>query len=229
MESEWEKLLSKTEEISGFFESIVLIGGVAVYLHAMKQQKTGYAESSHDGDFVISLADYADMRDFAEVTSNKRLSKHQMIEGGLEFDVYVENVDKLAIPYAVIAANADTCPMEKTEVKIACLEHLLSLKMAAYSNRKALAKGRKDARDVIRIMFLSEGQMDASLLYGYLNDTNTTEIDNIMSQFPLFLEVAKGNSYEASKIKESATSNWEAIKKKLDDYACNPPAGHPGP
>lgn len=216
---EWQRLLRKVREISGAFESVILIGGVAVFLHALKRDEREYLESSHDGDFAISLADYADLRDIFEVTSNRRLSKHQMIEGGLEFDVYVESVDRLPVPFSDLSANSDTCSLEGVPVRMAGLEHLLILKVVAYSDRKASAKGEKDARDILKILYLSEDGMKPELLFGYINQDPMSDVDDIVSRFPLYLDVAKGNNYAASKLKENVTAKWSSVKKALAAYA----------
>jgi hypothetical protein len=63
----------------------VFIGGVAVYLHAINNPRTrDLAEASHVADFMLALADFADLRDTDEVVANRRLSKHRLIRDGVE-------------------------------------------------------------------------------------------------------------------------------------------------
>lgn len=145
----WDALWSAIRELSELIpEGIVFIGGVAVYLHARQAQLTGWGiEFSHDGDFYVSLTDFSDLRDFEEVTVNKRLHKRQFIKNGIDFDVYLEYNNSLRVPYADVRQRSSIID----GVRVAALEHLLLLKLDAYADRKASAKGRKDERDLIRI------------------------------------------------------------------------------
>jgi hypothetical protein len=153
---QWDTLWRGICELSAFFpEGIVFIGGVAVYLHVRGSKvPDAWVEFSHDGDFYISLADFADLRDLEEVTQNRRLSKYQLIKNGIEFDVYLEFRHTLRVPYA--AAHAASSVIEN--VRVACLEHLMLLKLDAYADRRGSAKGRKDERDLIRIAYLLSQQ-----------------------------------------------------------------------
>jgi hypothetical protein len=145
----WAALWSAICELSGLFpEGLVFIGGIAVYLHARQARLAPWGiEFSHDGDFYVSLTDFSDLRDIEEVTANRRLSKHQFIKNGLSFDVYLEYNNTLRVPYADAWSHSSIIE----NVRVASLEHLLLLKLDAYADRKASAKGRKDERDLIRI------------------------------------------------------------------------------
>ncbi len=148
-QEQWDALWRGICELSDYFpEGVVFIGGVAVYLHVRGAKvPEKWVEFSHDGDFYISLADFSDLRDIEEVTQNRRLSKYQIIKHGMEFDVYLEYRHSLRIPYANVHAASKIVE----NVRIAALEHLLLLKLAAYEDRRGSAKGRKDERDLIRI------------------------------------------------------------------------------
>lgn len=84
IDQEWQKLLATVKDLGDWFpDGLVVIGGIAVYQHATKSRPE-FAEVSHDGDFFLSLADYADIRDLEEVTPNRRLGKNQIIKNGFE-------------------------------------------------------------------------------------------------------------------------------------------------
>ena len=140
-EEEWEALWRGIDELSGFFpEGIVFIGGVAVYLHARLAKLSGaWIEFSHDGDFYISLSDYADLRDIEEVTTNRRLNKHQIIKDGIDFDIYLEYRNDLRVKYADALAASTVIE----NVRVASLEHLLLLKLDAYEDGCTAPRGAK--------------------------------------------------------------------------------------
>jgi hypothetical protein len=162
----WTALWGAICELSDLFpDGLVFIGGIAVYLHARQARLAPWGiEFSHDGDFYVSLADFSDLRDIEEVTANRRLNKHQFIKNGLEFDVYLEYNNGLRVPYA----DAWTRSSIIDNVRAASLEHLLLLKLDAYADRKASAKGRKDERDLIRIAhILAHGRVHKTWLEPY--------------------------------------------------------------
>ena len=150
---QWTALWAGATELSEeFSDGIVFIGGVAVYLHTRAEHVPDqWIEFSHDDDFYISLTDFADLRDIEEVTANRRLTKHQLIKNGVEFDVYLEYNNALRTTYADVRAHSAVIE----QVRVASLEHLLLLKLDAYADRRGSAKGRKDERDLIRIAHLT--------------------------------------------------------------------------
>lgn len=81
LDNDWKNILKTGKELISFYpESIVLIGGVAVYYHStMNKIESSMIEQSHYSDFYISMVDYMDLKDIEDVTSNSRLSKHQII------------------------------------------------------------------------------------------------------------------------------------------------------
>src|SRR3990172_2523791 len=138
---DFRQILAEMERVAATYPGHVFIGGVAVYLHAVNNPKTrGLAEASHDADFMLALSDFADLRDAEEIVPNRRLSKHQLIRGGVEFDVYVERRNGLLVPFDEAAAHA----VHYGAIRAACPEHLLVLKLEAYRERMASAKGDKD-------------------------------------------------------------------------------------
>ena len=163
----WAALWRAICELSELFpEGLVFIGGIAVYLHARAARLASWGiEFSHDGDLYVSLADFSDLRDVEEVTANRRLNKHQFIKNGIEFDVYLEYNNSLRVPYADAWARSSVID----NVRVASLEHLVLLKLDAYADRRASAKGRKDERDLIRIAhILSRQRLHKQWLEPYL-------------------------------------------------------------
>ena len=144
--SEFQRILGVAARLATEHPGHVFIGGVAVYLHAINNPRTkDAAEASHDADLMLALADFADLRDTDEVVANRRLSKHQLIRDGVEFDVYVERQNKLTVPYDEVAAHAVAYGV----MRVACLEHLLVLKLEAFRDRMRSAKGDKQTPDFV--------------------------------------------------------------------------------
>lgn len=191
------ELLNACQEIaSSYSDGVVFIGGIAVYLHAVNHLATkDYAEFTHDADFYISIADMADLRDAEEVTPNRRLNKHQLIKRGFEFYIYTERHSALVVPYDQVMAHA----VLYDQLRVAGLEHLFVLKLEAYRDRQASAKGQKDAKDLIQIALVSlEAGMkfDAEICEGYLSDEHLSLVERV-ARGPEFLSMARGNSKSA--------------------------------
>lgn len=198
---EFNRLLALCKELGDAFSSgLIFIGGVAAYLYAINVDKTkSLAETTHDADFYISIADMADLRDLEEVTPNRRLSKHQLIKGGFEFDIYTERHSGLIVPYDQVAAAANTFDT----LRVAGLEHLLVLKLEAFSQRRASAKGEKDAKDLIRIALVaSEIGFKKALSVPYLTDDSLALLNHI-ERGPHFLALARGNAKDAKNFRET--------------------------
>lgn len=148
MDAEWEKVLADFREfVNNYPEDIVAIGGVAVYLHILRMLGSEFMESSHDVDFYISLAAFANLRDIEEVVPNRRLGKSQIIHKGVEYDIYAERNNGLVIPYDDIVRHAVLIE----GIPCASLEHLLILKCEAALDRQNTTKGDKDFRDIAKI------------------------------------------------------------------------------
>lgn len=176
---------------------IVLIGGVAVYLHALARE-IDYVqpEASHDADFMISLVDYDELKDEYEVTSNRRLSKHQMIVEGVELDVYVERQNGLAVPYDEVVAHSEIVD----GMRIACLEHLLILKLEALVKRSGSSKGDKDRRDVAKLGLLLGSHPTINLLAPYWRPELRGQVDEV-AKSSVFYELCGKNAHLAKKVR----------------------------
>lgn len=202
---DFETLLASCAEVSELFpDGVVFIGGIAVYLHAKNQEQTSeLAEFTHDADFYISLADMGDLRDIEEVTANRRLSKHQMIKRGFEFDIYTERQSTLIVPYdvAVIASQVIG------GIRVASLEHLIVLKLEAFADRKDSAKGDKDAKDLLRIAAVAKhcgAAFRASRVAPYLRDGHLDLLTRV-EHGPHAMSLARGNAMQAKKLRQNLT------------------------
>lgn len=192
------RLLSTCHELSALFPDIVYIGGIAIYLHAINRPETKeLGETTHDADFYISLADMADLRDVEEVTSNRRLSKSQIIKNRCEFDIYTERQSALIVPYQEVAADA----VAYGDMRVASLEHLLVLKTEAACDRAGSAKGEKDARDLISIACLSTHLgFDFSIGAAFLSDRHVDRLNEI-AKGGAPVSVARGNAQAAKALR----------------------------
>jgi hypothetical protein len=188
---QWSALWIGICELSEYFpEGVVFIGGVAVYLHARAGHvPENWIDFSHDGDLYISLADFGDLRDTEEVTANRRLTKHQFIKNGIDFDVYLEYNNGLRVPYADIRTHSVVIE----QVRVASLEHLLVLKSAAYAARKGSAKGRKDERDLIRIAHLMAPpyRPQRKQLKPYVTPRDVELLEAVSRTSPEFVQMSK--------------------------------------
>ena len=211
----WNSIMSGIKEIQEWFpEDVVFIGGVAVFMHSTNN-KDVKTEFSHDADFFISMADYADLRDLEEVTPNKRLSKHQIIKNGIDFDVYVENHNDLAVPYGDVRAQSSVID----GVRVASLGHLLVLKVDAFSSRKGSQKGEKDARDVVKIV-LCMRDSDVEVARPYMTEKRLNLIEGV-SRSSAFDQLSNNNKHEARIIRNRFDSILDALR---DDDGATPPA-----
>ena len=205
MSLDFEKLLTACTEVSQEYpHGIVFIGGIAVYLHAINNPAAAqYAETTHDADFYISLADMGDLRDAEEVVPNRRLNKHQMMRYGFEFDIYTERQSGLIVPYDAISAYATAYGT----FRVASLEHLLALKLEAYRDRRQSAKGQKDAKDIYRIAILAAagGKFNFSLAAAYLSNEHIALLAEV-HRGPAAVSLARGNAKEAKSLRERVAS-----------------------
>jgi hypothetical protein len=210
---EFLRLIATCEELADHFpEGVAFIGGIAVYLHAINTEATQlYAETTHDGDFYISIADMADLRDIEEVTPNRRLSKHQLIKAGFEFDIYTERYSSLIVPYSEVIAHS----RNYGQLKVAGLEHLFALKIEAYRDRRASAKGSKDAKDLIRIAVISVARdepLAEALIRPYLREEHLDLLVDMVKR-PEFMGLARGNAMQAKRLREQFASVVTALTK----------------
>ncbi len=194
MEDDWEAILRQSKELCELFpEGLALIGGVAVFAHT--QAHAGlrrYTAFSHDCDLVIARADFMDLRDIEVVTTNRRLNKHEFRREKLQFDVYEEGTSGLIVPVAEILASSRS----EEGMRVACLEHLLVLKLEAYRERRSTPKGEKDAKDAFKIVLLCAETRISGTRLAYLDDDHADLLAAIR-RAPTALQLAQGNPHEA--------------------------------
>ncbi len=209
---EFERLLSACAEMAQWFpDGLVFIGGIAVYSHAINTPATAsYAETTHDADFYISLADMGDLRDLEEVTPNRRLSKHQLIKRGFEFDIYTERQSNLIVPYDAVVAHS----VQYELGRVAGLEHLFVLKLEAYRDRRHSRKGEKDAKDLVRIAAVAHANahpFKARLAAPYLHEEHLALLP-IIHKGPAAAVMARGNAVAAKKLRTSFEKVMKALR-----------------
>lgn len=210
-DEDWQHLLEIVGEYQELFpEGMAFIGGIAVYAYAKSRTETEeFAARSHDADFVISLAEYADLRDLVALTPNRRLSKQQFTQGGFEFDVYVETQAGLVVPVDEVMASSE----ERSGLRVAAIEHLLILKAAALEDRKGTSKGNKDEDDIVRILLVSDQPLQSHLL-ARLEDNLMSEIERAVKG-DACLRLAQGNSHYARPLKEKVQLKLGELKGAL--------------
>jgi hypothetical protein len=210
-EADFRDLLAACAELGALFpDGLVFIGGIAVYLHAHNTPSVAqYAETTHDADFYVSLADMGDLRDIEEVTPNRRLSKHQLIKRGFEFDIYTERQSTLVVPFDAVVANS----VRFEPFRIAGLEHLFVLKLEAYRDRRQSAKGEKDAKDLLRIAAVaaaSKRGFDAAMAAPYLRDEHLALLP-LVHKSPVAASMARGNAVVAKRLRASFERVTDAL------------------
>lgn len=196
----FDKIIRKSRKLGESYPDAVFIGGVAVYLHASHVGTGVPPEASHDADFMVSVLDYGALKDVEEVTANPRLGKHQMLSGGVEFDVYVERWNKLVVPYDEVA----TYSVVVEGVRVASLEHLLVLKLEALGKRSHSRKGDKDRGDVVQLGLMLGRRARGKLLAPYLRDDHLESLVSVAGS-ALFYELCDGNAHDARRVREAFT------------------------
>ncbi len=205
--ADFQTLLATCAEVAEMFpDGIAFIGGIAVYLHAKNHRETeGLAAFTHDADFYVSLADMGDLRDIEQVTANRRLSKHQMVKRGFEFDIYTERQSSLIVPYDAVIAES----VVVGGIRVSSLEHLLVLKLEAFADRRGSSKGDKDAMDLLRIAAVarrSRSPFRRDLVLPYLRDAHL-ELLPLVERGPHAIALASGNAKTAKDLRR----DFEAI------------------
>jgi hypothetical protein len=217
-QADWNRLLDTVSEIHGLFpEGVAFIGGIAVYAHMMDADGGArLAAMSHDGDLMIRIVDFSDLRDVEMVTPNRRLGKHQFLKNGFEFDVYVENQHDLAVPVDEAIAWSEI----KHGIRVACLEHLLILKMKAYEDRAGSPKGVKDEDDIARIVFAGLEWRKECL--GRMTDEMISTCERIVAgDAPVRL--MGGNLHHAKALRGRVRASLEALKAAFSHDCSGPP------
>ena len=177
MDGDWEEILGFSKELCELFpEGVAFIGGVGVFVHTQSHPSLRrFTAFSHDGDLVMARSDFMDLRDLEVVTTNRRSNKHEFRRNGLQFDVYEEGSSGLIVPVAEILASSQA----REGLRVACLQHLLALKLEAYKDREATPKGEKDAADAFKIVLLMADADVSRTRLAYLDDEHLAHLNTI--------------------------------------------------
>lgn len=207
--NDFQKLLAEVQEVGRLYDGVVFIGGIAVYLHAINHEAiSDYVEATQDADFYISLSSLSDLREIEELVPNSRLSKHEFKRRQFSFDVYAERQSLLPVPYDQVAAHA----VDYDGIRVAALEDLLVLKLEAAADRHASEHGRKDAKDVIRILLLaSHAGFDARRSVAYMQPRHFERLGRIV-EGPEFTALAQGNAKLAKLLRQQASRVFQGIE-----------------
>jgi hypothetical protein len=211
MEEDFDKILDMCLALSDGYRDTVFIGGVAVYLHLVKKERSALPpDVSHDADFMISFSDYGALKDAEEITPTPRLAKHQMVVDGVEFDIYVERLHRLVVPYDEVAAHSTIIK----GIRVACLEHLLVLKLEAYLSRGHSSKGEKDRKDITKVGLLLGSGVQKHLIEPYLREDLLIPLHNI-AKSAIFFELCDGNAHAAKKARTAFSSFVSVISRLI--------------
>lgn len=175
-------------------DDVVLIGGIAVYCHTVDGGLTEIAETSHDVDFLVSQMGLGELRDCFQVLRNERLGKHQFLEGGIEFDVYVEHLHRLPVSYEEALAHS----VIKMGQRVLCLEHLVALKLRAALDREGSAKGQKDQRDLARLGLL--GDLRPELLEPHLTEDGKGLLQRVGTSAATFRSLSPDGDHQQASV-----------------------------
>ncbi len=195
----------------------IFIGGIAVYTHGLRAQNP-YIETTHDADFYISLEGMQCMRNDKEISQTPRLGKSEWRSKDFSFDIYVEYQSKLIVPYDEVAGHA----LSIGPKRIACLEHLLALKLEAYLSRHDSEKGNKDARDLVCIALLSTTEFNPLLCVPYLRDEHLVLLRDL-AKHPVLSEMAHRNVVEIKKFRTAVESLYTKVEAAYNTDEPSPP------
>jgi hypothetical protein len=196
--------------VAEYPDDLVVIGGVAVYLHTVAF--AGHElpiEFTHDADIAAALVSLADLRDQYEVVPNRRLSKHQVTVGDTEIDLYVERYNDLRVDYPELAMAA----VELEGIRVACLEHLLLLKLDALAARWRSAHAEKDRRDVAKLLvMLRDTEPCFALAHGTADDLDLLER---VLRSDAFMQLARNNALTARRLRDRASTFVDNLKSRV--------------
>lgn len=150
---------------------LVLIGGVALFVHMHLSKSCLPMTRTKDADILIGSNEYQYLRDQHEVSFNARLKKHEYkvslqvidTEKVIDVDVYVNHMHSLD----VILGDVVKYCITYEGVNIAHLVHLLVLKLDNYiefDGNKESDKFRKIKEDIVQITALIEVDETSCLL-----------------------------------------------------------------
>jgi hypothetical protein len=213
-QEEWNDILTEIKKLKKY-EEIVFIGGIAVFLHLIKNRENQHLiEFSHDIVLAISLVNFYDLRTEKDIIKNNRLNKHEMISKGISIDIYVEKNNSLCVPFEEILQEKNTT---LDNFNIASLEHLLILKLKAFEDRKNSSKGDKDKRDIIKIIYLMSNEINMDIFRKYFLDVEEIKetLSNIIYNANNYIDIVE-NRKIAKELSVITKQNYEKILTNFD-------------
>jgi hypothetical protein len=211
-------------------ENLAFIGGIAVYCHSMDDKDAqSFTEYTHDADFMIATQEFYALRNEEDVQKNARLGKYQTERHSIEFDIYEQQMSSLTVPVEEVLAASEM----RHGVRVACLEHLLSLKMSAFLDRQTSSKGQKDGNDVARILYLAADRPIVAFRLAHITPEMQEALHRIVKG-PAPLNLARGNTHVANRLRTKITRGLEKIESGLKSLpqrglANEKPPGKDGP
>lgn len=210
------KLVEEASELTD--STIIVIGGVATYLYSIKSEiDDEIIEFSHDGDFVISNQSLDDLQEYYGIANkNMRLKKHELKINDVDYDLYAEDKHTLLYSYKEMNEHSELIGT----IRVPCIEHLIKLKTIAYNDRKSSAKGEKDKRDIIRLMYSANNEL---LDYEVLLEKKfelpkiIDELTEITKDNKAFNELCNNNHYYAAQLKKECNMYLLSINSVLEN------------
>ena len=200
-------ILKDSADLSNLLDDIVFIGGVATYSHT-NQQFPLLTEPSHDADLVMSRQSYQDLKEIEDMSHNHRLAKSQFIKNDIAYDIYVAGEQQLMVSHENLLKFSTVV----NGIRVACPEHLLTLKLHAALARQNCPKGHKDCRDLFRLVCLLSNPRPEALK---INPIFMKFLENLSHDQEDLLVITKKNSHEAHKLKELYDKNLKIIKEVI--------------
>lgn len=187
---------------------IVLIGGVATFLHIQRRPKVDLPlEATHDVDATISAVASSSLRDRYEFTENPRLHKVQIRVDDIDVDLYPQHISRLRFSYLDLAPYAQ----RYRGFQIAAIPHILLLKLDAIADRGTSSKGAKDRRDVAKLLVLLRTSPQArKLLAGLAAPSDLVNLRAVVKS-SAFMEIVHGNAKAASVLRTLADEAVDAV------------------
>ena len=198
-------------ELAQYFpDGFAAIGGFAVWLHSARLQDAE-REGTDDGDAMLTRQDFEELKSLHVVEDNERLGKHQFRADGIEFDLYVEyERTDIRVPVTEVLARSVVID----GIRTACLEDLLVMKLDAALGREGSGHGRKDERDIAKIVMLLD-EPDERVLVRYLGETHLAKLERVGANQDLFRDIARGNPYVGSKLHDRFADRWAAAAGRM--------------
>lgn len=218
----WNVIYKDVKYLSELFDGTpIFIRGVASYLYATYYGEDNIqAETSHDADLMVTQLDLNELRELYDVTRNNRLCKSQFILHKNEYDVYVENIHSLSLDYSHLFEDSILI----NRIRVPSLEHLLILKMAAFKDRISSDKGKKDERDLIKILYFIDtvkNNIKIDDIYLLLEIEDLKVLEKTIKNSMEYNNLTNKNAYKNKAIKSSYLNALNKINQSIKELETN--------